>query len=146
MATFKWHVTQPRDLDVLEIEPVSGTLQPGEFCKVKFTFVGRGNPSFYDLDVICEIVDETLLSRHRRELADWTNELERQRTEFMIDEGHADADVALEGRLGCLCLLSLSVRVSLSFIIVYSRYMFLSFLVLKYKAYPVLTLYSLHIC
>ena len=40
---------------MVEIEPVSALLEPGESCMCKVSFTATGEPSFYDLDVICEV-------------------------------------------------------------------------------------------
>lgn len=40
---------------VLRIDPVQGELRPGECVLTKIVFCAAGEPSFYDLDLICEV-------------------------------------------------------------------------------------------
>ncbi|XP_070569847.1 cilia- and flagella-associated protein 65-like [Ptychodera flava] len=86
VVSFEWYVTSEADSQVLDIQPVSGVLQPQESALCKVTFIAVGEPSFFDLDVVCEITDETEMAEYRRELADWEAEKERQKYEFTITE------------------------------------------------------------
>uniref|UniRef100_F6WFY7 Uncharacterized protein n=2 Tax=Ciona intestinalis TaxID=7719 RepID=F6WFY7_CIOIN len=52
----------------------------------KVTFYATGQPAFYDLDLICEVVDEIKMSNFKTELQAWEAEQERQSVEFVISE------------------------------------------------------------
>ncbi|XP_006820550.2 cilia- and flagella-associated protein 65-like [Saccoglossus kowalevskii] len=86
IVSYEWYVTSEADSQVVDIQPVSGVLQPLESMLCKVTFIATGEPSFYDLDLVCEITDETELAEYRRELAAWEAEKERQKYEFTITE------------------------------------------------------------
>ena len=53
--SFEWYVTREGDSQVIDIQPVTGTLKPGQSCMCKSTFIANGEPSFYDLDIVCEV-------------------------------------------------------------------------------------------
>ncbi|XP_064646085.1 cilia- and flagella-associated protein 65-like isoform X2 [Lineus longissimus] len=91
-VSFSWHTTSKKDTQYIQISPISGVLKPGEsrFCKV--TFTAWDVASFYDLDLICEVTDETEMSNYRKRLNDWENEKERQKYEFTITEKDPHAD------------------------------------------------------
>ncbi|XP_041477861.1 LOW QUALITY PROTEIN: cilia- and flagella-associated protein 65-like [Lytechinus variegatus] len=89
-VSFEWYVTSEDDSQVLDIQPPQGTLHPGEGCMCKVVFTAIGEPSFYDLDVICEVADETIMAEYRKELQDWEAEKERQKYEFTITEFRDD--------------------------------------------------------
>ncbi|XP_072031285.1 cilia- and flagella-associated protein 65-like [Amphiura filiformis] len=88
-VSFEWYVTSAADSQMVEIEPVSAVLEPGESCMCKVSFTATGEPSFYDLDVICEVTDETIMANYRRDLAAWEAEKTRQQYEFTINDPNA---------------------------------------------------------
>ena len=45
---------------MLSISPVRGIVAPGESGMCRITFMARGVPSFYDLDLICEVGNRSL--------------------------------------------------------------------------------------
>ena len=59
-------------------------------CKV--TFIASFVPSFYDLDLICEVINMTDYNEYRKNLQAWEDEQERQKVEFCITEDDPDAD------------------------------------------------------
>lgn len=61
----------------------------------KLTFLAKHVPAFYNVDLICEIKNETEMDKYRKELKNWENEQKRQWEEFEID------DSELEKRLVC---------------------------------------------
>jgi hypothetical protein len=61
----------------------------------KLTFLAKSVPSFYNIDLICEIKNENEMDRYHKELKAWETEQKRQWEEFEIDESE------LEKRLVC---------------------------------------------
>ncbi|XP_050388962.1 cilia- and flagella-associated protein 65 [Patella vulgata] len=92
---FEWHVTSPSDSQFLSIFPLKGYLEAGESQMCRVSFLASNTPSFYDLDLICQITDEHEMKKYRKKLADWEKELERQKNEFTITENDLDADKRL---------------------------------------------------
>ncbi|KAK7113832.1 cilia- and flagella-associated protein 65-like isoform X2 [Littorina saxatilis] len=90
--SFHWHVTSQADSKVLSISPVRGIVPPDGSSMCRITFVANGVPSFYDLDLICEVMDEYEVGVYRKQLNAWEAELERQQVEFTITEDDLDAD------------------------------------------------------
>ncbi|KAH9495755.1 Cilia- and flagella-associated protein 65 [Bulinus truncatus] len=92
---FEWHVTSHADIKVLNIYPVRGEIPPNEHKLCRITFTASGIPSFYDLDLICEISDLHEYTCYKNQLAAWEAERERQLNEFIITEKdlHADSRV-----------------------------------------------------
>ena len=52
---YQWHVTAKRDTQFVTITPSQGLLAPGQSMLCKVTFTARGTPSFYDLNLCCEV-------------------------------------------------------------------------------------------
>ena len=48
-------------LQYLTIAPIRGNLKPGESMMCRVTFIACGVPSFYDLDLVCEVGESDLL-------------------------------------------------------------------------------------
>ncbi|XP_076088229.1 cilia- and flagella-associated protein 65-like isoform X2 [Mytilus galloprovincialis] len=94
-ASFEWHVTSQSDAQYLSISPVRGYLAPGESRMCRVVFVACGVPSFYDLDLVCEITDEVENRAYKQRLQDWNEEKRRQTYEFTITENDLDADQRL---------------------------------------------------
>ncbi|XP_013095381.2 cilia- and flagella-associated protein 65-like isoform X1 [Biomphalaria glabrata] len=89
---FEWHVTSYEDIRVLNIHPIRGEIPPNEHKLCRITFTAIGNPSFYDLDLICEISDLHEYNCYKNQLSAWEAERERQMNEFIITEKDLDAD------------------------------------------------------
>ncbi|CAK8673924.1 unnamed protein product [Clavelina lepadiformis] len=95
--TYSWHATSEVVNDVLRVEPVQGYLEPGQKVMTKISFCAAGQPSFYDLDLICEVVDEIKMGEYHSELAAWEKEQNRQVQEFVITDNDTD-DVLRDSR------------------------------------------------
>lgn len=91
-VSFEWHVTCPSDSQYMSIFPIRGQLQPGESRMCRVNFIACGQPSFYDLDLVCEVTDLVEFTKYRERLADWEKERDRQKYEFTITEHDLDAD------------------------------------------------------
>ncbi|XP_077974570.1 cilia- and flagella-associated protein 65-like [Styela clava] len=83
---FSWHASSETVNDVLRIEPVHGRLEPGEHKLTRITFCAAGQPSFYDLDLICEVIDEIKMQEYHAELLSWEEEKAKQEVEFTITD------------------------------------------------------------
>ncbi len=46
---------------VIQIIPAKGTLEPMKSCLCLVSFVAVGRPSFYDMDLVCEVRNERSL-------------------------------------------------------------------------------------
>lgn len=71
---------------VVMIEPDHGFLKPQQNVLLKVSFFSCGTPSLYDMDIICEIVDETEMAEYNQLLIDWTNMKEEKQYTFTITE------------------------------------------------------------
>ncbi|XP_052814504.1 cilia- and flagella-associated protein 65-like isoform X2 [Mya arenaria] len=91
-VTFEWHVTCPSDSQFLSIGPVRGYLNPGESKMCRVNFIATGQPSFYDLDLVCEVTDQVEFNQYKDRLTEWEAERMRQKYEFTITEEDLDAD------------------------------------------------------
>ena len=91
-VSYQWHVTSKHDTQFVSISPSSGTLQPGEGQMCKVMFSATGLPSFYDLDLVCEVTDDSKMQHYCKKLAAWETEKERQKVEFTVTEHDLDAD------------------------------------------------------
>ena len=80
---------------MVSISPSQGSLEAGEATVCKVTFTAAGVPSFYDLDLVCEITDLNDLCQYRKELTAWEAERQRQSVEFTITEDNLYADSPL---------------------------------------------------
>ncbi|XP_069108657.1 cilia- and flagella-associated protein 65-like isoform X1 [Argopecten irradians] len=94
-VSFEWHVTAQADSQYLSISPVRGHLEPGESKMCRIVFVACKVPSFYDLDLVCEVTDEVEMREFNTKLQKWEKERERQKYEFTITENDLDADKRL---------------------------------------------------
>ncbi|XP_071101269.1 cilia- and flagella-associated protein 65-like isoform X1 [Haliotis cracherodii] len=94
-VSYEWHVTSQADSKCLSISPVRGQLEPGGIGMCRVTFLAAGVPSFYDLDLVCEVTDEYEMEEYKKSLVDWEAEKERQKQEFVITENDLNADLRL---------------------------------------------------
>lgn len=93
--SFEWHVTSQADAQYLSISPVRGYLGPGESRMCRVVFMACGVPSFYDLDLVCEVTDEVENRAYKKKLQEWEDEKRRQTYEFTVTEHDMDADLNL---------------------------------------------------
>ncbi|XP_074643169.1 cilia- and flagella-associated protein 65-like [Tubulanus polymorphus] len=91
--SFKWHVTVGTDKEVVRVSPNCGVLKPSCSQQIQIKFLACTVPSFYDIDLVCEITDETEMDKYKEKLAAWFEEKERQKVEFTITENNIDADM-----------------------------------------------------
>ncbi|XP_029557900.1 cilia- and flagella-associated protein 65 isoform X2 [Salmo trutta] len=79
---YTWNLTDQS----VQIYPEHGTLSPGESSLCILTLQASGSPSFYQLDIICEVTLEEALSQYHQDLQQWELERDRQRNEFTLTE------------------------------------------------------------
>ncbi|KAJ8350300.1 hypothetical protein SKAU_G00254300 [Synaphobranchus kaupii] len=80
----------------VRVVPDSGLLAAGQNALCILTLQASGSPSFYLLDLICQVTAETAMMRYEEELQRWEQERERQRNEFTLtEEGIAPPDHSL---------------------------------------------------
>ncbi|XP_068557648.1 cilia- and flagella-associated protein 65 [Cebidichthys violaceus] len=71
---------------VVQIHPEQGGLCPGESALCVLTFTSTDYPTCYQLDVICQVLQEASLTRYHDALQRWEEETERRRDEFTITD------------------------------------------------------------
>ncbi|XP_055727921.1 cilia- and flagella-associated protein 65 isoform X2 [Salvelinus fontinalis] len=79
---YTWNLTDQS----VQIYPEHGTLSPGESSLCILTLQASGSPSFYQLDIICEVTLEEALSQYHQDLQQWELERDRQRNEFTLTD------------------------------------------------------------
>uniref|UniRef100_A0A8D0LCE8 Cilia and flagella associated protein 65 n=1 Tax=Sphenodon punctatus TaxID=8508 RepID=A0A8D0LCE8_SPHPU len=68
------------------ILPETGVVQPGESTHCILTLQASENPSFYNVDLTCEVRQGGPLAQYKKELREWEAEREQQAGEFVITE------------------------------------------------------------
>lgn len=91
--SFNWHVTNLEHVKYIRIQPSRGIIGANQSKLCKLTFISRDLPQFYNIDLICEIKNESEMDRYNDELKKWKKEQQRQWSEFLIE------DEELENRL-----------------------------------------------
>ncbi|KAL9957579.1 hypothetical protein ACROYT_G034498 [Oculina patagonica] len=86
IISFRWILEGSAVDQVIMIEPDHGFLKPQQNVLLKVSFFSCGAPSLYDMDIICEIVDETEMAEYNERLIDWTNMKEEKQYTFTITE------------------------------------------------------------
>lgn len=77
---------------LITISPHRGELLAGESCICRVTFIALGDPSFFDLDLVCEVTNLTDYHAYCDKVADWEAERLRQQVEFTITEENDGED------------------------------------------------------
>jgi hypothetical protein len=57
--------------------------------------VSKEKAAFYNIDLICEIKNETEMSAYRNDLEQWRQEQNRQFEEFIIDERELESRLVI---------------------------------------------------
>ncbi|XP_043931157.1 cilia- and flagella-associated protein 65 [Protopterus annectens] len=91
-VSFTWHAALPGIEEVLEIAPVSGTLQPKESAPCIVTLQSSGKPGFYSMELICEVYNQRELALYQQESMSWEEERERRKVEFTITDKQSETD------------------------------------------------------
>ncbi|XP_064167568.1 cilia- and flagella-associated protein 65 [Anguilla rostrata] len=82
---YTWNLPQDRSQQV-QVVPDSGLLDAGQSALCILTLQASGTPSFYLLDLICQVTTERAMAQHEDELQRWEKERERQGNEFTFTE------------------------------------------------------------
>ncbi|KAJ8253006.1 hypothetical protein GJAV_G00208100 [Gymnothorax javanicus] len=82
---YSWSLPQDQ-CQQLQVVPDSGLLAAGQSALCILTLQATGNPSFYLLDLICQVTTERAMLQYEEELGQWEQEKERQGNEFTITE------------------------------------------------------------
>lgn len=86
VISFRWVLEGSTAEQVVIIEPDHGFLKPQQNVLLKVSFFSCAVPSLYDMDIICEIVDETEMSEYNQRLIEWTSMKEEKQYTFTITE------------------------------------------------------------
>ncbi|KAK5861375.1 hypothetical protein PBY51_022778 [Eleginops maclovinus] len=70
----------------VQIHPEYGSLCPGDSAACVLTFTSSDYPTVYQLDIICQVIQEVALTRYHNALQRWEEVKERQRDEFTITD------------------------------------------------------------
>ncbi|XP_048724611.1 cilia- and flagella-associated protein 65 isoform X4 [Caretta caretta] len=93
---FAWHVGTSSASETLQIVPEMGVVQPGDGTHCIITLQASGNPCFYNVDLVCEVVMQQPLAKYEKVLQEWEAEKERQTVEFTITEQDLGAESNLK--------------------------------------------------
>ncbi|XP_051260176.1 cilia- and flagella-associated protein 65 isoform X3 [Dicentrarchus labrax] len=89
---YTWDLLQQDNQQVVQIHPERGSLCPRESALCVLTFTSTDYPTCYQLDVICQVIQEAALTRYHDALQRWEEEKERQQDEFTItDKKHTES-------------------------------------------------------
>ncbi|XP_015214914.2 cilia- and flagella-associated protein 65 [Lepisosteus oculatus] len=83
---YSWHNTSQHASQAVHIHPESGELAAGDSTHCIITLHASGSPSFYLLDLICQVTTEGALAQYRQDLQQWELEKERQKNEFTLTD------------------------------------------------------------
>ncbi|XP_037542268.1 cilia- and flagella-associated protein 65 [Nematolebias whitei] len=83
---YTWELPQPRNQQVVQLHPERGSLCPGECTLCVLTFIPTDYPTVYQLELICQVLQEASFAQYRDELRCWEEEKERQQNEFIITD------------------------------------------------------------
>ncbi|GAB1602995.1 cilia- and flagella-associated protein 65-like, partial [Argonauta hians] len=85
-ANIMWYLDKKEHEELITVIPKNYLLRPNESVIFQVNFLDRGSPAFYEMQMFCEITDETEVHGYKIELKQWLCEQERQRNEFKITE------------------------------------------------------------
>ncbi|CAM2698531.1 unnamed protein product, partial [Rotaria socialis] len=84
--SFIWHVTNPEQVRHIRIQPVRGKIQPRQSLPIKVTFMAIEAPAFHDIDLVCEIYNETTLEQYNLDLKRWETNIQKKWESFEISD------------------------------------------------------------
>uniref|UniRef100_H3C1V3 Uncharacterized protein n=1 Tax=Tetraodon nigroviridis TaxID=99883 RepID=H3C1V3_TETNG len=91
---YRW-VMDNQQVLVVQIHPEEGYLPPGETAVCVVTFTAAEYPTCYQLDVICQIIQKTVLTRYQQALRRW--EGARQQCGFIATDEKPSLNTSEEG-------------------------------------------------
>ncbi|XP_037831837.1 cilia- and flagella-associated protein 65 isoform X2 [Kryptolebias marmoratus] len=83
---YMWDLPQQRNQQVVQIHPERGCLCPGECTLCVLTFIPTDYPTVYQLDLMCQVIQEAAFAQYCDALRRWEKEKERQQNEFIITD------------------------------------------------------------
>ncbi|XP_071368292.1 cilia- and flagella-associated protein 65 [Centroberyx affinis] len=83
---YAWELPQQKNQHVVQMHPERGSLCPGESALCVLTLTSSGYPTFYQLDLICQVTHKAALAQYHDALRLWEEERERQQHEFTLTE------------------------------------------------------------
>ncbi|CAF1324627.1 unnamed protein product [Adineta ricciae] len=84
--SFIWHVTNPEQVRHIRIQPVRGKIQPRQSMPIKVTFMAIEAPAFHDIDLVCEIYNETTLEQYNQDVKKWEAGIQQRWEHLEIDD------------------------------------------------------------
>ncbi|KAK2906267.1 cilia- and flagella-associated protein 65 [Channa argus] len=81
---YNWDLSQQGNQQVVQIRPEHGSLCPGESALCVLTFAATDYPTVYQLDFICQVIQEAVMVQYHDALWRWEEERQRQQDEFTI--------------------------------------------------------------
>uniref|UniRef100_UPI0009B41025 cilia- and flagella-associated protein 65 n=1 Tax=Monopterus albus TaxID=43700 RepID=UPI0009B41025 len=81
-----WDLPQQSNQQVVQIRPERGSLCPGEIALCVLTFTSTDYPTVYQLDLICQVIQEAALVQYQDALQRWKDERVRQEDEFIVTD------------------------------------------------------------
>ncbi|CAF1519688.1 unnamed protein product, partial [Adineta steineri] len=89
--SFIWHVTNPEQVRHIRIQPVRGKIQPRQSLPIKITFMAIEAPAFHDIDLVCEIYNETTLNQYNLDVKKWESNVQQKWERLEIDDEEYEA-------------------------------------------------------
>ncbi|KAH9596955.1 hypothetical protein MS3_00002453 [Schistosoma haematobium] len=83
---FRWFTEFPNDMEIVNIDPRTGRIKPGQTIQELITFTASGLPRFTEINLICELIDEHEENKYCEELKSWQSEIDRLKVEFTITD------------------------------------------------------------
>ncbi|KAM4608647.1 cilia- and flagella-associated protein 65 [Polymixia lowei] len=83
---YDWDLPQQDSQQVVQISPEQGSLCPGQSALCVLTLTSTDCPTFYQLDLICQVTQEAALAQYHDALRRWEEERDRQQHEFTLTE------------------------------------------------------------
>eukprot|EP00794_Sanderia_malayensis_P017503 gene17503-19253_t len=94
--SFRWLLERFPACDVVSISPSQGYIQPSDCIMCKVTFRSNGSPAIYDIDCICEVTNETLMSAYNKKLVAWHNKQKEKKMLFTLTEADVEQQNAIK--------------------------------------------------
>ncbi|XP_045910743.1 cilia- and flagella-associated protein 65 isoform X2 [Micropterus dolomieu] len=92
---YTWGLLQQSIHQVVQIHPEGGSLHPQESALCVLTFTSTDYPTVYQLDIVCQVIQQATLTRYHDALQRWEEEKERQQVEFTITDKNLDCQGVL---------------------------------------------------
>ncbi|XP_029113584.1 cilia- and flagella-associated protein 65 [Scleropages formosus] len=85
-VVYTWNLEEQDHQEAVRIHPESGELEAGQSTTLILTLQASGNPTFYLLNLICQVTPAGSVTQYEQELQQWEQEKQRQKDEFTITE------------------------------------------------------------